>query len=263
MKARFLYVNLASVNVLSMSVKSGVDGDGLKMNMDMKRKMFLGLAIVVACLSCLNVFAQKKEVTGIIVDQEGKPVKGARIGIVNTTFMEKTNKKGEFRLKDVLPTDSVVIFLKGNRGAKFLLGDATQLQLKVKSDALLIDNGKSVTSTVSVETLMLKRYGSGSVVTAQMIERNGYLTIKEAIKSCISGVSFDYSEDGEKVIIRGSKSLNLSTDPLVLLDGVETTFAAADQGCHVNDVEIIEVIKDGLGYGAKGANGVIVIKTKK
>lgn len=229
----------------------------------MKKVLLLLLAVFIVSSNAINVFAQKKDVNGMVVDQDGNPVKGARLGVVNTTLMVKTNKKGEFSLKGVFPSDSVVIYLKGNKGAKFLLGDMERLQLKVKSDVLMIDNGKSVASSVSVETLVFKRYGSGSVVTAQMIERNGYLTIKEAIKACIPGVSFDYSDGGEKIVIRGSKSLNLSTDPLVILDGVETTFSAADQGCHVNDVELIEVIKDGLGYGAKGANGVIVIRTKR
>ena len=233
------------------------------MNMDMKKIMFLLLVVFMASSNCLDLCAQKKDVTGCVVDLDGKPVKGARIGVVNTKIIEKTDKKGEFSLKNVLPTDSVVIYLKGNRGARFLLGDVTQLLLKVKSDALVIDNGKGSTNSVSVETLVFKRYGSGSVITAQMIERNGYLTIKEAIKACIPGVNFEYTNGEDKIVIRGSKSLNLSTDPLVILDGAETTFSAADQGCHVNDVQMIEVIKDGLGYGAKGANGVIVIKTKK
>ena len=225
----------------------------------MKKIMFLLLVVFMASSNCLDLCAQKKDVTGCVVDMDGKPVKGARIGVVNTKIIEKTDKKGEFSLKNVLPTDSVVIYLKGNRGARFLLGDVTQLLLKVKSDALVIDNGKGSTNSVSVETLVFKRYGSGSVITA----RNGYLTIKEAIKACIPGVNFEYTNGEDKIVIRGSKSLNLSTDPLVILDGAETTFSAADQGCHVNDVQMIEVIKDGLGYGAKGANGVIVIKTKK
>ncbi len=229
----------------------------------MKKSLFLILSFIFASLNCLDLCAQKKEIIGSVVDQEGKPVKGVRIGVVNTKILEKTDKKGEFCLKNVFPSDSVVVYLKGNRGARFLLGEVARLQLMVKRDALMIGNGEGTTGSVSIETLVLKRYGSGSVITAQMIERNGYLTIKEAIKACIPGVSFDYSDGGEKIVIRGSKSLNLSTEPLVILDGVETSFNAADQGCHVNDVEFIEVIKDGLGYGAKGANGVIVIKTKK
>lgn len=229
----------------------------------MKKSLFLILSFIFASLNCLDLCAQKKEIIGSVVDQEGKPVKGVRIGVVNTKILEKTDKKGEFCLKNVFPSDSVVVYLKGNRGARFLLGEVARLQLMVKRDVLMIGNGEGTTGSVSIETLVLKRYGSGSVITAQMIERNGYFTIKEAIKACVPGVSFDYSDGGEKIVIRGSKSLNLSTEPLVILDGVETSFNAADQGCHVNDVELIEVIKDGLGYGAKGANGVIVIKTKK
>lgn len=231
--------------------------------MNRRKVFFLLLSFVFTSLSCLGLCAQKKDVAGTVVDLDGKPLKGIRVGVVNTKILEKTDKQGAFYLEGVFPTDSVVVYLKGNRGARFVLGEVTRLRLVLKNDALMIGNDKETTGSVSLETLVLKKYGSGSVVTAQMIERNNYLTIKEAVKACIPGISFDYSEGGEKVVIRGSKSLNLSTEPLVILDGVETTFNAADQSCHVNDVEIIEVIKDGLGYGAKGANGVIVIKTKK
>ena len=79
------------------------------------------------------------------------------------------------------------------------------------------------------------------------------------IKAFIPG----FSTSGGSSTIRGSKTLTLSTEPLVLLDGRETTLDEADQSCNAQDVELIEVIKDGLGYGAKGANGVIIIRTKK
>ena len=229
----------------------------------MKKNLLLLSAILMASFAVFDGYAQKKGVEGVVADEGGNPVKNVRIGVVNTKILEKTDKKGEFRLKGVLPTDSVVVYQKEGKGAKFLLGDAGRLQLKVSSGALEVGDGKGAAHTVTVDELVFKRYGSGSVITAQMIERNGYLTIKEAVKACIPGVSFEYSDEGERILIRGSKSLNLSTDPLVIVDGAETTFAAADQGCHVNDVELIEVVKDGLGYGAKGANGVIIIKTKK
>lgn len=216
---------------------------------------FLGLCV----LWSLDVSAQKRDVTGRVVNESGKPVKGVRISIVNTKIMERTNKKGEFRLKDVLPTDSAIVYLKGNRGAKFLLGDAEQLQLQVKEGALAIGNGENAMKSVSLENMYFKRYGSGNIVTRQMIERNNFLSIKEAIKAFIPG----FSTSGGSSTIRGSKTLTLSTEPLVLLDGRETTLDEADQSCNAQDVELIEVIKDGLGYGAKGANGVIIIRTKK
>ena len=216
---------------------------------------FLGLCV----LWSLDVSAQKRDVTGRVVNESGKPVKGVRISIVNTKIMERTNKKGEFRLKDVLPTDSVIVYLKGNQGAKFLLGDVEQLQLQVKEGALAIGNGENAMKSVSLENMYFKRYGSGNIVTRQMIERNNFLSIKEAIKAFIPG----FSTSGGSSTIRGSKTLTLSTEPLVLLDGRETTLDEADQSCNAQDVELIEVIKDGLGYGAKGANGVIIIRTKK
>ena len=225
-------------------------------------KKYLLLLAVLISVNCL--FAQKRNVVGVVTDTDGKPLKGIQLKVLDTKIQVKTNKNGEFLLKSVRPDDSVVVYLQRDKGAKFLLGDVEKLQLKLKKEAIQIDNGRGVSIESLFEKQLLKEYGSGNVISARMIERNGYLSINEAIKACIPGVNFQITGNGEeKVSIRGEKSLNLSNEPLVILDGVETDIANANVNCSIYDVELIEVIKDGLGYGVKGANGVIVIKTKK
>lgn len=225
-------------------------------------KKYLLLLVALICVSCL--FAQKRNVAGTVTDMDGKPLKGIQLKVLDTKIQVKTGKKGEFLLKSVRPDDSVMVYLQRDKGAKFLLGDVERLQLKLNKEAVQVDNGKGMSIESLFEKQLLQEYGSGNVVTARMIERNNYLSVKEAIKACIPGVNFQYTSSGEeKVSIRGEKSLNLSNEPLVIVDGVETTMSQANATCNIYDVELIEVIKDGLGYGVKGANGVIVIKTKK
>jgi outer membrane receptor protein involved in Fe transport len=102
-----------------------------------------------------------------------------------------------------------------------------------------------------------------SVITSEMIERMNSLTIADAIKGLVPGVNVQTDSTGESfVTMRGNKSLNLSRNALIIVDGMETTFDHAN-GMSVYDVESIEINKDGFGYGIKGANGVITIKTKK
>lgn len=223
------------------------------------------LLYVIVLLICYGpLFAQKRNVSGIVTDTNGKPLKGIQIKVMDTKILVKTNKNGEFLLKSVRPDDSVMVYLQRDKGAKFLLGEVDKLQLKIKKEAIQVDNGKGLAIESLFEQQLLQEYGSGNIVTARMIERNNYLSVKEAIKACIPGVNFQYTESGEeRVSIRGEKSLNLSNEPLVIVDGVETNMTSANATCNIYDVELIEVIKDGLGYGVKGANGVIVIKTKK
>lgn len=222
------------------------------------------LYVLVALVCAASLVAQKKDVRGTVSDMDGKPVKGVTIKVLDTKIRVKTNKKGEFLLKSVQPDDSVAVFLQRDRGAKFLLGDVKSLELKINRDALHVDQGNGVSFDSLLDKEVLREYGSGNVITKRMITRNNYLSIKEAIKACIPGISFQYGESGEeKVSIRGVKSLTLSSEPLVILDGSETTLNDANTACSIYDVELIEVYKEGLGYGAKGANGVIVITTKK
>lgn len=225
-------------------------------------KKFFLILILLATVS--GLFAQKRNVSGTVTDMDGKPLKGIQLKVLDTKIQVKTDKKGEFLLKSVRPDDSVMVYLQRDKGAKFLLGDVERLQLKLNKEAVRVDNGKGMSIESLFEQQLLQEYGSGNVVTARMIERNNYLSVKEAIKACIPGVNFQYTSSGEeKVSIRGEKSLNLSNEPLVIVDGVETNMSQANATCNIYDVEMIEVIKDGLGYGVKGANGVIVIKTKK
>ena len=97
-----------------------------------------------------------------------------------------------------------------------------------------------------------------SVSTLEMDENQNYRTIYEYLAGRVAGVVVQ----GERVTIRGINSVNLSTDPLYIVNGSPT-----DNISWINprDVKTIDVLKDGAAcslYGSRGANGVIVITTK-
>ncbi|HCO68078.1 MAG TPA: hypothetical protein DIT04_10045, partial [Dysgonomonas sp.] len=95
------------------------------------------------------------------------------------------------------------------------------------------------------------------LLTSEDIIRLGSRTFMDAVKT-IPGVNMRQGT----LAIRGVNSFNSSTEPLFILDGSETSLAALES-LDIYTIESIQVNKTGFGYGVKGANGVIMVKTKK
>jgi TonB-dependent SusC/RagA subfamily outer membrane receptor len=109
---------------------------------------------------------------------------------------------------------------------------------------------------------------STSEVTSKDIERAPGQSIEEILKGRVAGVTVTRTEGGISVRIRGASSLYGSSEPLYVLDGVAIQPGAGGSltGIDPYDIESIEVLKDPADtamYGMRGANGVIVIKTKR
>lgn len=211
------------------------------------------------------LIAQNKTVTGIVVNENGKPVKNVRISVLFTRIQEKTDKNGVFTIKKVEAGDSIQVFPDKTHYAQFLLGDNNKLTMQLSADFLRVKDERDEIKTFPFQTLTAdNRMRIGALITARMIERSNSLYLVDALKEFVPGIQISPNESGEiTASIRGSRTLNVSTEPLVILNGVESNLNHANQNVNVQDIETIEVHKDGLGYGLKGANGVIIVKTKR
>lgn len=110
--------------------------------------------------------------------------------------------------------------------------------------------------------------GTGSTVTSKDIQRNPGEPIEKILAGRIAGVWVTQTADGIAVRIRGATSMNASSEPLYVLDGmpIQPGPNGSLSGINPYDIESIEVLKDAAStsmYGMRGANGVIVIKTKR
>jgi TonB-dependent SusC/RagA subfamily outer membrane receptor len=108
-----------------------------------------------------------------------------------------------------------------------------------------------------------------STVTSEDVQRNPNAPIEQVLSGRVAGVTVSRAADGGIVVrIRGATSFNGSEDPLYVLDGVPITPGPGGSlsGISPYDIESISVLKDPASltmYGSRGANGVILIKTKK
>ena len=207
---------------------------------------------------------QSKKISGIITDEKGEPIIGANIAVVGTTIGIISDMDGKYEL-EVLEGAEVKVSYIGYNPQSFKVTQKTSYNIVLKEDSEMIDE------VVVVGYGTIKKSDiSGSVVSVdkeQMMKRNP-LNLAQGLQGSAAGVMVSKNsgdpEGTATIRIRGVATVNGSADPLYVVDGVQV----GNNANFVNpaDVESIEVLKDASAtaiYGARGANGVVMITTKK
>jgi TonB-dependent SusC/RagA subfamily outer membrane receptor len=124
------------------------------------------------------------------------------------------------------------------------------------------------TTTSEVEPEAAPQEEPINTVTSEDMEQTPNEGIQEALIGRVSGVTVTETPNGIKITIRGATSIHGSNEPLYVIDGIpiQTLPGGALLGISIHDIESIEVLKDAASmtmYGIRGANGIIVIKTKR
>lgn len=219
----------------------------------MKKFITLLLAIATAGAALAS-----EPFNGLLLDLDGKPVKGAKIYVHNPKQYAKSDKKGQFGLTDVKPTDTIHVVVKkqvyaipvnGSKGMRITVGDITA---KGVEDQQLVSAG--------IGYVKKREYlGPRSGVTGEQLVATGQSDLIQAMRGLIPGVQVVDTESGANVNVRNSTSFNADSSPLWVVDGTESK---TPPSLTVLEVEKVEVIKDGAGYGTRGANGVIIVTLK-
>ena len=220
------------------------------------------LLLAILLFSPLGLFAQTMVVNGVVVDEMGEPVIGANAYVKGTTIGAITDIDGNFSLTGV-PVGATI-------GFSFVGYIPQELPARPQMNVVLVEDKKLLEDVVVVGYGVQKK----SVVTAAIakvssedLEGKAPVRIDNALKGLAAGVNVtaNSGQPGEssRVRVRGTGSYNAS-DPLYIVDGIPL-----EGGLDIvnpNDIESIEVLKDaasGAIYGARAANGVIIVTTKK
>ena len=223
-----------------------------------------------------------RTVTGTVSDETGSPLPGVSILVKGTTQGTTTDASGQFRI--VLPTaESILVFsYVGYLSQEIAVANQSNLTIKLVADSK------------SLEEVVVVGYGSvkksdltGSVVSvkAEELQRSTISSFDQGLSGRASGVQVT-QQSGQpggatSIRIRGTNSINTSAEPLYVIDGFpyynsnEAASAGVLNGspsqnalATINpaDIESIEILKDASAtaiYGARGANGVILITTRR
>ena len=218
--------------------------------------------MILAVMVSTMAFAQKENFSGTIVDSTGEPIIGATVKVKGTTLGTVSDFDGRFQV--AAPAGSTLVITYVGYQAK---------ELKAAADMTitLIEDAKALSEVVVIGYGVQKK----SVVTASIakvssedLEGKTHLRAEDALKGLAAGVTVTSSsgQPGSKsmIRIRGIGTIN-DSNPLYIIDGLATDQNGMEL-VNPYDIESVEVLKDaasGAIYGARAANGVILVTTKK
>ena len=228
----------------------------------MKHKL-LSTMFAVACLTSMS-FAQTREVSGLVSSTDGLPISGASIFVVGTNAATQSDANGRFKIAAASGSTLNVSYI-GYATQRVSIGNSNNLTI------VLVAADQALDEVVVVgygNTTKEAFTGTAKVVSGENIERKSVSNISQALAGEVSGVNV-INGSGQPgtaatVRIRGFGSVNGNRAPLYVLDGVP--FNGELTAINPSDIESSTVLKDAAAtaiYGSRGANGVILINTKK
>ncbi|AEE48560.1 SusC/RagA family TonB-linked outer membrane protein [Haliscomenobacter hydrossis] len=230
---------------------------------NLRNLIMLVLCIIGACIPP-GAFAQTK-ISGKVIDKDTGPLIGVSILVKNTTTGTVTEIDGSFTLNAPDANATLVFSYTGYATQEIALAGRTNLDISMVTDNLLLNEVVVVGyGTQKKETVT----GAVSSVKGSDLVKSPAVNVSNSIAGRMAGVvavngSGEPGYDGSGIRIRGSNTLNNSS-ALIVIDGIPQRAGGLDR-LNPNDIEKISVLKDASAaiYGARAANGVILITTKR
>ena len=228
----------------------------------MKRKLMLLMTFLMIGIGLVN--AQVSKVTGTVTSEEdGLPVVGASVLVKGTTVGTVTDIDGNFTINNVPSSAKTLV-------VSFIGLETQEVAIKPNVKVVLSSDSQALEEVMVVAYGTAKKSsftGSAGTMNADKIATRSVSNITNAMSGQVAGVQMtsDNGQPGEsaKIRIRGIGSMASSNDPLYVVDGVP--YDGDISSINPSDIESLTVLKDAAAnaiYGARGANGVVLITTK-
>lgn len=242
----------------------------MKRNYDSKvisyLSVFLMLFLFVSSAMATTNSAAAIIVKGKVIDDEGLPLPGVSVSVKNEKSAAVTDLNGNYSVSVAGKTSVIMFSFLGFTPQDAMVGERTTINISLKTSQSRLDE------VVVVGYGTVKRgdlTGSVGQVSMEDLAKAPVISIDQALAGRVAGVQVSSSDgqpgSGVSITIRGANSITQNNSPLYVVDGFPI------EGFDLNtfnpqDIESIEVLKDASStaiYGARGANGVIMINTKK
>jgi TonB-linked SusC/RagA family outer membrane protein len=208
---------------------------------------------------------QDQPVTGTVTDQDGQPVPGVTVMVQGTSNGTITDSNGNYELSSV-SEDATLLFSFIGMESKEIIRDNRQV-----IDVVLTE------SMIGLDEVVVVGYGTqkksditGSVVSidAEDLESSPRVSVEQMLQGAAAGLNITVNQSSAEgssntMLIRGANSISAGNNPLVIMDGIPYSGNLSE--LNPKDIASIEVLKDASStaiYGARGANGVILLTTK-
>ena len=222
-----------------------------------------------ALLFCLlffavGVFAQQKTITGTVTDNSGVPLPGVNVVVKGTTNGASADFDGNYSIS-ASEGQTLVFTSIGYKMKEIQIGASSTYDISLEEDSALLDEvvvvGYGTTKKSDVTGAIVS-------VTSEDINSRPVNNAIEAMQGKAAGVDISSNERPGSIgniTIRGTRSLSASNAPLYVLDGIPLISGGIDN-INPTDIESIDILKDASAtaiYGSRGANGVVIVTTKR
>ena len=235
----------------------------LKDKRDMRMKSFAA-ALLLMTMGGQALAQTPNSIGGRVVDENGEPVIGAQVKVKGTPTGTVTNVDGEFSLPATIKRGAeIVINYLGMEPQTVKAAPGMKISLRSEDrqldEVIVVAYGEQKKSSFT---------GSAGVVKSDLLEKKQLTNVFSGLQGEVAGVQMTNTSGSPSAnptfAIRGFSSINAGTSPLIIVDGAP--YEGGWNNLNPNDVESITVLKDAASnalYGARGANGVIMVTTKK
>ena len=228
------------------------------------KKIAMTLALI---LSTVAAVAQTNTVKGVIYEEEtGEPMPGATVSVEGSTRGVMTDLDGSFELTGVKPTDKLKFECLGKETQVLQVGTMTNFVVKLKNAANELDEVTVVAFGKQRKESVIGSISTVDVKTLKVPSSN----LTTALAGNVAGViayqrTGEPGQDNADFFVRGITTFGANTSPLILIDNIELTSTDLAR-LQPDDIESFSIMKDATAtalYGARGANGVIFVTTKR
>lgn len=228
----------------------------------MVKKLLITLTVLLG--ACFSASAQQLQITGSVKDQAGVPVTGATILIEGTTIGTTSNADGSYSIT-ASPDAVLLVSFIGFQNQQIPVAGKTRIDITLQEDSQAIED----VIVMAFGTAKKEAFtGSATVIKSDDISKSQQSNVAQALAGKVAGVQLTNSSGqpgaSPDIRIRGFSSLNAGNSPLWVVDGMP--YSGDLNNLNPNDIESMTVLKDAASnalYGARGANGVVMITTKK
>ena len=233
------------------------------------RKVKVFFLLLVLSFISASVYAQSMKVTGKVIDSEGYEVIGGSVTVKGSAGVGTvTDMNGVYSLTVNDASKDVLVFsYVGMTTQEVKVNGRSEINVTLKADAVLLDE------VVAIGYATVKRKdltGSVASVGTQELSKVPVSDVTQALAGRMAGVMVQQSEGAPgasaSIRVRGGISITQSNEPLYVIDGFPVEDAAIASTINPSDIESLDILKDASAtaiYGARGANGVVIITTKK
>ena len=221
------------------------------------------VSLLIVSMLCLASFAQGLQVRGIVRDKNDEPMIGVNVVVKGTTNGTITGLDGDFVLSGVKKSDVISFTYIGFKTKDVKYGGQKQLDVVLEEDTETLDEVVVIGyGTVNKRDLT----GSVASVSAEDIAAVPVSSATEALTGKLAGVNITTTEGSPdadvKIRVRGGGSLSQDNSPLYIVDGFPVSSISDIAPSEIQSIDVLKDASSAAIYGARGANGVIIVTTK-